>query len=453
MNDCPRTNNLCEGWINKFYHLVGYQHPSIWKLIRTIQKEEAVVSAVIARDTVGEPPRKKTKQEYVDLEQRLKNLCKDYTEGRKNLDQVLRGLASEWASRLTMGPVLQRPPRVAAEYARGCPVQQATGVLFCCITDTNILGRRPCAMLTCWCLLRHLKGFDHKGSQWRKVRRHAEDKKYAEQQDRHSYIEEWKQHNVKEGRWSPQPPAVACTSSTSQATQDCTSPSTYWHPKPRPALPLPSSFPSPEKVPSLNVFMNSTQLCNLFINMICGKCKKKVEPELWTLLKSFGPAIHVTSTFLGPRQGRLCWGCTNLSIIGPIYSSRCRADIGFIRFAETSRPAAGADTYPTQADIGPHSPCLLGTYPAPVQPPIRMPSTSRGTLNMPSTSRAAPNMPSTSRGTGVMPSIGRGSGNLHFRTSWSSPSSFKCTNLQQRPGLKTMECNGWITDGWTQREA
>ena len=26
MNDCPRINNLCEDWNNKFYHLVGYQH-------------------------------------------------------------------------------------------------------------------------------------------------------------------------------------------------------------------------------------------------------------------------------------------------------------------------------------------------------------------------------------------------------------------------------------------
>ncbi|XP_045126264.1 uncharacterized protein LOC123513257 [Portunus trituberculatus] len=45
LNDCPRTNNLCEGWNNKFYHLVGYQHLSIWKLIRVIQQEEAALLA------------------------------------------------------------------------------------------------------------------------------------------------------------------------------------------------------------------------------------------------------------------------------------------------------------------------------------------------------------------------------------------------------------------------
>lgn len=78
---------------NKLFHFVGYQDPSIWKLIRIIQKEEAVVSAVIARDSVGEPTRKKIKKIYADLQHTLKNLCKGCTGGRKNLDQVLWGLS------------------------------------------------------------------------------------------------------------------------------------------------------------------------------------------------------------------------------------------------------------------------------------------------------------------------------------------------------------------------
>ena len=50
INDCPRTNNFCEGWNNKFYHLVGHQHPSVWKLIKMLQKEESAASTVILRD-------------------------------------------------------------------------------------------------------------------------------------------------------------------------------------------------------------------------------------------------------------------------------------------------------------------------------------------------------------------------------------------------------------------
>jgi len=29
-----RTNNACEGWNNRFSHLVGIKHPSIWKLLK-----------------------------------------------------------------------------------------------------------------------------------------------------------------------------------------------------------------------------------------------------------------------------------------------------------------------------------------------------------------------------------------------------------------------------------
>ena len=57
-----------------------------------IQKEEAVVSEMIVRDLVGEPPRKKTKKTYVYLQQRLKKCC-DYAKGRKDLDQLLSGLS------------------------------------------------------------------------------------------------------------------------------------------------------------------------------------------------------------------------------------------------------------------------------------------------------------------------------------------------------------------------
>jgi hypothetical protein len=28
-----RTNNMCEGWNNKFFNLVGYAHPSLWRVI------------------------------------------------------------------------------------------------------------------------------------------------------------------------------------------------------------------------------------------------------------------------------------------------------------------------------------------------------------------------------------------------------------------------------------
>ena len=58
-----------------------------------IQKEEAVVSAVITRDLIGELPIKKTKKIYVEQQQGLKNLCSGYVKGRENPDQILSGLS------------------------------------------------------------------------------------------------------------------------------------------------------------------------------------------------------------------------------------------------------------------------------------------------------------------------------------------------------------------------
>jgi len=39
LNDCKRTNNIVEGWNNRFSKLVGQKHPTIWKLIRKIKNE------------------------------------------------------------------------------------------------------------------------------------------------------------------------------------------------------------------------------------------------------------------------------------------------------------------------------------------------------------------------------------------------------------------------------
>jgi hypothetical protein len=41
VNGDARTNNMCEGWNNKFFNLVGHAHPSIWHVIEWCQKEEA----------------------------------------------------------------------------------------------------------------------------------------------------------------------------------------------------------------------------------------------------------------------------------------------------------------------------------------------------------------------------------------------------------------------------
>ena len=53
LNGNPRTNNECEGWNNRFRNLVGHNHPTTWRLIKTIQKEQAFTETLIAQLAAG----------------------------------------------------------------------------------------------------------------------------------------------------------------------------------------------------------------------------------------------------------------------------------------------------------------------------------------------------------------------------------------------------------------
>ena len=61
VNGDARTSNMCEGWNNEFFNLVGHAHPStcIWRVIEWCQKEEATVRTIIQQDAVGNPPAKR----------------------------------------------------------------------------------------------------------------------------------------------------------------------------------------------------------------------------------------------------------------------------------------------------------------------------------------------------------------------------------------------------------
>jgi hypothetical protein len=52
VNGDARTSNMCEGWNNRFFNLVGHAHPSIWRVIEWCQKEEATVRTIIQQDAL-----------------------------------------------------------------------------------------------------------------------------------------------------------------------------------------------------------------------------------------------------------------------------------------------------------------------------------------------------------------------------------------------------------------
>ncbi|KAG7154302.1 hypothetical protein Hamer_G026562, partial [Homarus americanus] len=102
MNNNARTNNICEGWNNKFFILVGHYHPSAWRVIEWFQREEATVSIIIQQDGVGNPPRRRVRRRYVQLQERIRNLqCSVRLWPRSNTSSVTTNIRMWLHDRVT----------------------------------------------------------------------------------------------------------------------------------------------------------------------------------------------------------------------------------------------------------------------------------------------------------------------------------------------------------------
>ncbi len=93
LNNQPRTNNICEGWNNKFFRLVGHANPTVWKLIECLQADAATVDEILLQQERGIRPAKRFKKIYKELHTRIQNLVIDLNEGKKTIPQFLRGIS------------------------------------------------------------------------------------------------------------------------------------------------------------------------------------------------------------------------------------------------------------------------------------------------------------------------------------------------------------------------
>ena len=49
-----RTNNICRGWNNAVFKLVGHSYPTIWRAIGIIHKDQAQVATIMQCEEQGE---------------------------------------------------------------------------------------------------------------------------------------------------------------------------------------------------------------------------------------------------------------------------------------------------------------------------------------------------------------------------------------------------------------
>ncbi|KAK4883085.1 hypothetical protein RN001_006404 [Aquatica leii] len=93
LEDGDRTNNQTEGWNNRFSNLVEENHPSVWKIIEKICLEVAADSTKVEQRNLGVQQKKKKRNVFELMQTRLKNLCQQYVDGEKNIEEFLSAIS------------------------------------------------------------------------------------------------------------------------------------------------------------------------------------------------------------------------------------------------------------------------------------------------------------------------------------------------------------------------
>lgn len=89
-DELPKTNNAVEGWHRSFQSNVGSSHPTIWKFIGFLQREQALQQVYITQMLAGHPsqtPRKK----YADSYERILTIVRSYR--NRSIMDYLFGIA------------------------------------------------------------------------------------------------------------------------------------------------------------------------------------------------------------------------------------------------------------------------------------------------------------------------------------------------------------------------
>jgi len=87
-----RTNNDTEAWNHAFAGQVGHSHPSLYRLIDNLRKDNALVVVALEAESRGQPPRKRVRRATRDLQERLFNLCVARRDAQKSVPEFLRGV-------------------------------------------------------------------------------------------------------------------------------------------------------------------------------------------------------------------------------------------------------------------------------------------------------------------------------------------------------------------------
>lgn len=90
-----RTNNVSEGWHNRFKVIVAKDHPSLYSLIIELQKEQGDTEVMITEVGLGRSVKAAPKRTWTALQDRLRKVTEGYeaTAEELGISEFLRRIA------------------------------------------------------------------------------------------------------------------------------------------------------------------------------------------------------------------------------------------------------------------------------------------------------------------------------------------------------------------------
>ena len=92
LNDQHRTNNVSEGWHNRFHLLMGKNHPDLYSALKEFQKEQGNTEISLIELGLGRVLKAAPNRKWIDNQNRLRNIVERYGTYQNKLD-YLRAIA------------------------------------------------------------------------------------------------------------------------------------------------------------------------------------------------------------------------------------------------------------------------------------------------------------------------------------------------------------------------
>ncbi|RWS20135.1 uncharacterized protein B4U80_11049 [Leptotrombidium deliense] len=89
IDELPKTNNSVEGWHRAFSSLISCQHPSIWKFISGIKKDQSLNEFKLEQYVAGTPVKQNYERQLQAV--RFQSIVNKY--GERDTIDYLRGIA------------------------------------------------------------------------------------------------------------------------------------------------------------------------------------------------------------------------------------------------------------------------------------------------------------------------------------------------------------------------